>query len=334
MIAPDVRYMRRALQIARGGILHASPNPMVGAVIVAPDGRIIGEGFHRRCGSPHAEPNAIASVSESDEYLLSESTMYVTLEPCSHYGRTPACARLIIEKHIPRVVIGSLDPFAKVNGNGARMLREAGVEVIVGMLEQECLELNRRFMTCHQLHRPWITLKWAMTSDGYIDARLNANKPAMKISSGLGLAAVHRLRAIHDAIIVGGGTVNADNPSLTVRNFAGDSPLRVVLGSNAVNKDADILQQADTLFFTSTSVDGIKATCIPVEPTNLKAVLTELFNRGISSVLVEGGAAVLQSFIDAGLWDVARVEVSPAPAPAGDYMVQAPAIAQLKFADS
>ena len=226
MIEVDIKYMKRAMQIARGGLLHASPNPMVGAVIVAPDGRIIGEGFHRQCGSLHAEPNAVNSVSEADKHLLRESTMYVTLEPCSHQGRTPACARLIIEKQIPRVVIGSLDPFAKVNGNGVRMLREAGVEVIVGVLEQECLELNRRFMTCHQLQRPWITLKWAMTSDGYIDARNTLADQAMKITTGLGVTAVHRLRAIHDAILVGAGTVNADNPSLGVREFAGKSPLK------------------------------------------------------------------------------------------------------------
>ena len=160
--------MRRALQLARQGAGHTSPNPMVGAVIVAPDGTIVGEGWHRKCGEGHAEVNAVASVS--DVNLLKDCNIYVTLEPCSHYGKTPPCADLIIEKRIPRVVVGCMDPFAKVNGQGIRKLRDAGIEVATGILEKECLELNRRFITFHQKKRPWITLKWAQSEDGFMDA--------------------------------------------------------------------------------------------------------------------------------------------------------------------
>ena len=214
----DEKYMRRALELARHGELDASPNPMVGAVIVAPDGRIIGEGWHRRHGEGHAEVNAVASVA--DPSMLRDATMYVTLEPCSHYGKTPPCASLIIEKGIPRVVVGCLDPFEKVSGRGVNMLREAGVEVVTGCMEAECVALNRKFMTAHRLRRPYITLKWAESADGYIDGHISTPVTSML---------VHKLRATHDAILVGSGTVLADRPRLDTRYFVGRSPLRVIL---------------------------------------------------------------------------------------------------------
>ncbi len=318
----DPRYMRRALQIARGGMFHASPNPMVGAVIVDPSGRIIGEGFHRRCGENHAEPNAIESVDPANRHLLQQATMYVTLEPCSHQGRTPACSRLIIETGIPRVVVGCLDPFARVNGRGIKMMREAGVEVIVGMLETECKEINKRFFTCHREHRPWITLKWAQTADGYIDARKSLDNSALSISTPQSLVAAHKLRASHDAILVGAGTVALDNPSLTLRHFAGTGPRPVILGNANLKPDAGLLKRDETIVYPSNGID----------PHDLQSVMTDLYDRGISSLLVEGGATVLNSFITANLWDSCRVEISPTVAPAGcTYLCPAPSLPRGKM---
>ncbi len=279
----DPRYMRRALELARHGELDASPNPMVGAVIVAPDGRIIGEGWHRRCGQGHAEVNAVASVR--DKALLKDATMFVTLEPCAHYGKTPPCARLIIETGIPRVVIGCADPFAKVAGRGIAMLREAGVEVEVGMLGKECMALNEKFMTAHTHRRPFVTLKWAESADGFIDGH---------ISTPLNSCAVHRLRATHDAILVGSGTWLADRPGLDTRLFAGHSPRRVVLDRRGRITDApdDVLVMRDY--------------------GSLAEVLETIYtDHGITSLLVEGGAEVLRSFMDEGLWDRIRIERSP-----------------------
>lgn len=276
----DERYMRRALCLAGNGLLDASPNPMVGAVLVDPSGKIIGEGWHRRCGEGHAEVNAVASVADTS--LLRNATMYVTLEPCSHYGKTPPCASLIIEKGIPRVVIGCLDPFEKVAGRGVRMLKDAGVEVVTGCLEKECLELNEKFVASHRRKRPFVTLKWAESADGYIDG---------KISTPLTSMLTHRLRATHDAILVGSGTVLADNPRLDTRLYAGHSPLRVILDRRGRVKDA---------------VDG--TTIIYREFSSLNDVLEDLYKRGITSVLVEGGAELHRSFIDSGLWDAMRVE--------------------------
>lgn len=276
----DERYMRRALCLAGNGLLDASPNPMVGAVLVDPSGKIIGEGWHRRCGEGHAEVNAVASVADTS--LLRNATMYVTLEPCSHYGKTPPCASLIIEKGIPRVVIGCLDPFEKVAGRGVRMLKDAGVEVVTGCLEKECLELNEKFVTSHRRKRPFVTLKWAESDDGYIDG---------KISTPLTSMLTHRLRATHDAILVGSGTVLADNPRLDTRLYAGHSPLRVILDRRGRVMDA---------------VDG--TTIIYREFSSLNDVLEDLYKRGITSVLVEGGAELHRSFIDSGLWDAMRIE--------------------------
>ena len=283
----DEKYMRRALELARHGELDASPNPMVGAVIVDPSGRIIGEGWHRRCGEGHAEVNAVASVKDRD--LLKDATMYVTLEPCSHYGKTPPCADMIVENGIPRVVIGTLDPFAKVAGRGVARLLDAGVEVTTGMLEKECRELNRKFMTAHSLQRPYITLKWAQSTDGFIDGH---------ISTPLNSMLVHKLRATHDAILIGSGTALADNPTLTTRLYAGKSPVKVVIDRRKrLPADLRLFSDGDVIV-----IDG--------EMTLAEAMHT-LYNKGISSVLVEGGAQVIESFAKDDLWDEIRVEVSP-----------------------
>ena len=282
--------MRRCLQLARCGEAGAPPNPMVGAVIVC-DGRIIGEGYHRRCGGPHAEVNAINSVKERD--LLSRSTIYVSLEPCAHYGKTPPCADLIIETGIRRVVIGCTDPFAKVNGLGIKKLREAGCEVQVGVLEQECRELNRRFFTFHEKHRPWIILKWAQSNDGFI-----GKDERVILSNALTQTLVHRLRARSGAILVGTNTALQDNPTLTTRLWPGPNPLRLTIDRNGILPPTLHLKDnsTPTVIYSHESIEEI---------------LADLYARGIQSLLVEGGAKLLQSFIDKGLWDEARIETAP-----------------------
>jgi diaminohydroxyphosphoribosylaminopyrimidine deaminase/5-amino-6-(5-phosphoribosylamino)uracil reductase len=292
-INPD--YMRRALELARHGMGFTSPNPMVGAVIVAADGSIIGEGWHRLCGTGHAEVNAIASVK--DEQLLRDCTMYVTLEPCSHYGKTPPCAKLIIDKHIPRVVVAAVDPFEKVSGRGIAMLREAGVEVVTGVLDEESRRLNARFMTAHTCHRPFVTLKWAQSVDGWLDHKRSADEKPMRFSSTLSQSLVHRLRSFHDAILVGSGTVLADNPRLDVRCWRwGRAPRVVILdGRGRVPMSAAVMQREPMVIKEHLSVDQL---------------LDQLYHAGITSLLVEGGAEVLHSFVESGLWDVARVEVA------------------------
>ncbi len=282
--------MRRCLQLARCGEAGAPPNPMVGAVIVC-DGRIIGEGYHRRCGGPHAEVNAINSVKEKD--LLSRSTIYVSLEPCAHYGKTPPCADLIIETGIRRVVVGCTDPFAKVNGLGIKKLREAGCEVQVGVLEQECRELNRRFFTFHEKHRPWIILKWAQSNDGFI-----GKDERVILSNALTQTLVHRLRARSGAILVGTNTALQDNPTLTTRLWPGPNPLRLTIDRNGILPPTLHLKDnsTPTVIYSHESIEEI---------------LADLYARGIQSLLVEGGAKLLQSFIDKGLWDEARIETAP-----------------------
>ena len=282
----DIKFMRRCIQLAKCGEAGAPPNPMVGAVIVC-DGRIIGEGFHRRCGGPHAEVNAINSVQ--DKHLLSRSTIYVSLEPCAHYGKTPPCADLIIKSGIPRVVIGCTDPFAKVNGLGIKKLQDAGCEVEVGILEEACRELNRRFFTFHQEHRPWITLKWAQSKDGYING---------KFSNALTQTLVHRLRARSGAILVGTRTALIDDPTLTTRYWSGPNPLRLTIDRHNI--------LPPTLHIK----DGSTPTYIYHEES-IGEILQDLYARGIQSLLVEGGAKLLQSFIDKGLWDEARIETAP-----------------------
>ncbi|MBQ5749814.1 MAG: bifunctional diaminohydroxyphosphoribosylaminopyrimidine deaminase/5-amino-6-(5-phosphoribosylamino)uracil reductase RibD [Bacteroidaceae bacterium] len=299
----DELYMQRCLQLAGMAEGHTSPNPMVGAVVVC-DGRIIGEGYHRRCGEPHAEVNAIASVH--DKSLLSRSTIYVSLEPCSHYGKTPPCCDLIIASRIPRVVVGCLDPFPEVSGRGVRRLRDNGIEVITGILEQECWWLNRKFMTFHSLHRPYITLKWAQSSDGYIDREREAHEKATIFSTPTTRAWSHRLRATNDAIIVGTNTVITDNPSLTTRYWSGKNPLRITIDRHG------------RIPACATILDGSTPTLVINEECNgntENATIDTLFNylreRNIHSLIVEGGRELLQTFIDSNMWDEARIEITP-----------------------
>lgn len=277
----DEKYMRRALALARHGELDAHPNPMVGAVVVGPDGRILGEGWHRKCGQPHAEVNAIAAVKEADRALLAESTIYVTLEPCSHFGKTPPCADLIVRTGIPRVVVGSLDPFEKVAGRGIARLREAGVDVTVGMLEAECEALNRRFFTAHRLRRPYIQLKWAQSADGFMDGQ---------ISTPLSAVAMHHERALADAIAVGSGTALTDRPSLTTRDYAGTSPRRVLF---------DRRGRVD---------DGSEWDFRLTNYGSLLEAMQQLYAQGVTSIMIEGGRELLQSFLDEELWDEIRIE--------------------------
>ena len=310
----DQRFMMRAIQLARHGLGNTSPNPMVGAVIVH-DGKIIGEGYHRRCGEGHAEVNAVASVA--DKSLLKDSTIYVTLEPCSHFGKTPPCSRLILDCGIPRVVVGSLDPNEKVSGRGIKMLREGGVEVVTGVLEHECRAINPVFMTAHTLRRPWVTLKWAQSADGYIDTRRSPDEPSAKFSTPVTKALTHRLRSLHDAIMAGSGTVKADNPALDVRDWAGRNPRRIIAGHrDSIPSGSRILNEGDEPLILE-GTPGKEA---------IEGYLTAMFAEGITSVLVEGGASLLQSFIDSGIWDMARVEVAPVRLAGG---VKAPSLARI-----
>lgn len=291
----DVRYMERALELAARGRGFTSPNPMVGAVIVR-DGRIIGEGYHRRCGEGHAEVNAVESVA--DRRLLEDCTMYVTLEPCSHYGKTPPCAKLIIDSGIPRVVIGAVDPFEKVAGRGIAMLREAGVEVVSGVMEKEWRKLNIMFFTAHTRRRPFVTLKWARSADGFMDHRRRTGDRAARFSNPLTTMLTHRLRSVHDAILTTAATVNADNPLLTVRSWYGRDPRPVIIDRRGiVNPEAALLGRDPIIYNGDIGLEGI---------------LDNLYSmHGITSVLVEAGPGLLQSFIDLDLWDAARVETSP-----------------------
>ena len=281
------KYILRCIQLARQGEQTAPPNPMVGAVIVHND-RIIGEGYHVRCGEAHAEVNAVRSVQPGDRPLLKESTIYVSLEPCAHYGKTPPCAELIIREGIPRVVVGCVDPFAKVKGKGIQMLRDAGCEVIVGVCEQECQALNKHFFTFHTHKRPFITLKWARTADGFIDAfREDATQKPLLISTPETQLRSHRLRTTHQAILVGHRTLLLDKPSLTPRTWDGPAPLRCVLGS---------VPQEEL-------PEGFEAFA------DIDTLLSTLHQRNVQALLVEGGRQVLQSFIDRGLWDEAWEEI-------------------------
>ena len=305
-------YMQRCVQLALNGRCNTAPNPMVGAVIVC-DGKIIGEGYHIRCGEAHAEVNAIRSVK--DLSLLKRSTIYVSLEPCSHYGKTPPCADLIIEKQIPRIVIGCRDPFSKVAGRGIQKLRDAGREVTVGVLEEKCLNLIRRFITFHTLRRPYITLKWAQSADGYIDACRKDGSPVL-LSSPQTSMLVHKKRAEHSAIMVGTNTARLDNPSLTVRQWYGPSPLRIVLDrKRTLSAELHLFDGSiPTLVFTEgTKVSRPDIDFIPIDYQQdiLPQIMEVLFERGLQSLLVEGGSVLLQSFIDAGLWDEIFIEECP-----------------------
>ena len=297
----DIFYIRRAIELARGGMGQVSPNPMVGAVIVADGGRIIGEGFHRRFGGPHAEVNAVRSVADAS--LLRGATVYVTLEPCSHYGKTPPCADLLVDSGVGRVVVGAGDPNPRVAGRGIAILRAHGIAVTENVLADECRRLNAAFMTAHTQHRPLVTLKWAQSADGFIDIRRTSayDSPA-RFSSPLTQALVHRLRSLNDAILVGSGTVIADNPRLDVRLWpSGRVPQAIVL-----DRRGRFYPSSGFMVFDTES--GRRPPVIIAGDDDLAALLRHFYEQGIASLLVEGGATVHRAFIDAGLWDAARVE--------------------------
>ena len=305
-------YMRRCLELAELGKGHVSPNPMVGAVIVL-NGKIIGEGYHQKYGEAHAEVNAVNRViNKFDNYaeLLKQATIYVSLEPCAHYGKTPPCADLIIKHQIPKVVVGCRDPFDQVNGKGIEKLQAAGVEVVLGVLEAECKWLNRRFFTRIQKHRPYIILKWAQTTDGFFAP---AGGSQFWITGEESRKLVHQWRGEEDAILVGTKTVLADNPQLNVRYGDGKSPKRVVIDRELkLNKTLNIFDQSvDTLIFNEveTKIDG-RNKYIALEDFGRyvpQYILYQLYMQDIQSVIIEGGAHTLNTFIEAGLWDEARV---------------------------
>jgi diaminohydroxyphosphoribosylaminopyrimidine deaminase/5-amino-6-(5-phosphoribosylamino)uracil reductase len=324
----EEKYMQRCLQLAKNGLGNTAPNPMVGAVIVHND-LIIGEGFHQQFGEAHAEPNAIHAVKS--EFLLANSTLYVNLEPCSHVGKTPPCAALIIEKKIPRVVIGSVDPNPEVLGNGINMLQDAGVEVVYGVLDTENRELNKRFFTFQEKHRPYIILKWAQSVDEFMDGDRKENTTApTQFSTTHTQMLNHKVRAEEAAILVGTNTVLMDNPQLTTRLWAGKNPLRLAIDRRGVllgdSKDAmhcvstgntnyNILNDsAPTLIFTekpSSQKGTVSFIQLDFSQSIIPQILQELYTRNINSLIVEGGRTLLQSFIDAELWDEARVEIAP-----------------------
>ena len=316
MTGIEEKYMARCIQLAQGGKGHTSPNPMVGAVVVH-EGRIIGEGYHRRCGEAHAEVNAIASVREQDRPLLKEATIYVSLEPCSHYGKTPPCAELILKTGIPRVVVGCLDPFPAVSGRGVRMLQEAGVEVITGVLEAECKALNRAFMRMQTAHRPYVILKWAQSADGFLDrVRTSADEPPVVLSSAETMRKVHQLRTEVKAIMVGTRTALLDNPSLTVRHWQGTSPLRIALDrSLKIPATHHLLDgTVPTLILTEKAAENrtnVSYVRIDFNRPLAAQVMAVLAERKVDSLLVEGGTRLLQTFIAEGLWDEARGETAP-----------------------
>ncbi len=305
------KYMNRCLELARLGAGSVAPNPMVGCVIVH-EGRIIGEGFHQKCGEAHAEVNAIRSVK--DQALLSDSTLYVSLEPCAHFGKTPPCSDLIIEHRIPRVLVGSVDPFAEVAGKGIDKMLRAGIEVKVGILEHDCLWLNRRFFTFHQKKRPYLILKWAQTLDGFIDidrSQITFGQPTW-ISNELSRRQVHKQRTEEAAILIGTNTALKDNPSLTVREWHGKQPLRLLIDrKNYLSKKLSLKNRVHpTLVFTGEEVESkpnLEYHKIDFQSNIIPQILRSLYDREIQSVVIEGGQHLLQSFIDQGLWDEAHV---------------------------
>ena len=296
--------MRRCIELAQKAVGKTYPNPMVGAVIVH-NGEIIGEGYHQKAGNPHAEINAIDSIQ--DKTLLKESTIYVSLEPCAHFGKTPPCALKLKEIGFQKVVIGTLDSHEKVDGKGKKILEESGIAVVSGVLENECRELNKRFFTFHQKKRPYIILKWAESEDGFLDKDF---KPTA-VSNSLAKQWVHQLRADEHAILVGKNTVLNDNPSLTTREVFGKNPVRILIDLELeVPQNFNIYNdEAPTLVFNSIKNEEKKnIKFIKIERENfIKNLLEKLWEEQIQSVIVEGGSFTLQQFIDAGIWDEAFV---------------------------
>jgi diaminohydroxyphosphoribosylaminopyrimidine deaminase/5-amino-6-(5-phosphoribosylamino)uracil reductase len=307
----DNKFMRRCIELASKAEGLTYPNPMVGSVIMH-NGKIIGEGFHLKAGEPHAEVIAINSVS--DKSKLKSSTLYVNLEPCSHFGKTPPCADYIIANSIPRVVIGTIDTSENVSGHGMAMLRDADCDVISGVAEEECRRINRRFFTFHEKKRPYITLKWAQSADGFIDLHRpeGYSTGPTWITGKPERVLVHKWRASEQAILVGAGTIRADDPRLNVREWKGNSPVRMVLSSSGlIDEKSAVIQTGDKVIVFShdkeeNTADTVKVKLNHNESSSVQ-VSRYLFNSGIQSLLIEGGANVLDHFISTGLWDEARI---------------------------
>ncbi|UQD57651.1 bifunctional diaminohydroxyphosphoribosylaminopyrimidine deaminase/5-amino-6-(5-phosphoribosylamino)uracil reductase RibD [Flavobacterium sp. K5-23] len=304
------KYIKRCLELAKNGLGTTYPNPMVGSVIVF-DNKIIGEGWHKKAGGPHAEVNAVNSVK--DKSLLKKATIYVSLEPCSHFGKTPPCCDLIVDNKIPNVVIGTVDPNIKVAGNGIKKLIEAGTNVSVGYLEEECNELNKRFFTFHQKKRPYIILKWAESQDGFIAPLSKTETKPVWITNPYSRQLVHKWRSEEQAILVGTQTVIDDNPKLDTRDWAGNNPIRIILDQNSRILDNSHIfnNQVKTIIICKTSDKDNKENCIFESidfEQNIAQQLSELlYKYQIQSVIIEGGRQTLQTFIDENLWDETRI---------------------------
>jgi diaminohydroxyphosphoribosylaminopyrimidine deaminase/5-amino-6-(5-phosphoribosylamino)uracil reductase len=298
MKSTEEKYIKRCIELAKNGLGTTYPNPLVGCVIVV-NNEIIGEGWHQKAGEPHAEVNAINVVK--DKSLLSKSTIYVNLEPCSHYGKTPPCCDLIIANNIPNIVIGTIDPFAQVSGNGIKKLLEAGKNVTVGILEEECNELNKRFFMYHKKKHPYIILKWAESLDGFIAPLSKEKSMPIWITNEFSRQLVHKWRSEEQAILVGTNTVLEDNPSLTTRDWAGNNPVRIVLDvNNRISKENHIFDnQAETLLISKDYIN--------INNNIATEIANYLYTKGFQSVIIEGGRQTLQTFIDESLWDEARI---------------------------
>ena len=304
------KYIKRCIELAKNGLGTTYPNPLVGSVIVY-DNKIIGEGWHKKAGEPHAEVNAVNSVK--DKSLLKKATIYVSLEPCCHYGKTPPCCDLIVTNEIPNVVIGTIDPFAKVAGNGIKKLLENGKNVTVGILEDQCNELNKRFFTFHQKKRPYIILKWAETEDGFIAPVSKEAKAPVWITNLYSRQLVHKWRTEEQAILVGTHTVLEDNPKLDARDFLGKNPVRIVLDKTGkVSKNYHVKDASQkTIFITEsekyTSIENCNYENAIFDKHLVHSICEILYKNNIQSIIIEGGTKTLQTFIDANLWDEARV---------------------------
>jgi diaminohydroxyphosphoribosylaminopyrimidine deaminase/5-amino-6-(5-phosphoribosylamino)uracil reductase len=308
----DELYMQRCLDLASLAGVNAAPNPMVGAVIVFED-EIIGEGYHQYFGGPHAEVNAIKSIRKEDINKISKSTIYVSLEPCSHTGKTPPCADLLIASNFKRVVIGCKDPNELVAGNGIKKIEEAGIETTVGVLESKCIKLNKRFFTFQTKKRPYVILKWAQTKDGFIDINRDEIDKTRKInwiSDPDTQSMVHYWRSKEQAILVGWKTIENDNPSLTVREVKGLNPLRIIIDSNLnIPSDSQVFTDGEKTIILNKikNEENGNVSFVKLKEISTKSILNYLYQIEISSVFVEGGSGTLQHFLLDGLWDEARI---------------------------
>ena len=305
-------YMRRCLELAANGLRDAMPNPSVGAVLVH-NNRIIGEGYTSAYGGPHGEVNCVNSVRTEDRHLIREATLYVSLEPCSHYGKTPPCCDLIIQQQIPTIVIGTTDSHEKVAGNGIRKLREDGKNVIVGILEKECRVFNKRFFTFHEKKRPYIILKWAESADGFLSPKTkDSNKPVW-ITNPYSRQLVHKWRSEEMGILAGTQTVIDDNPQLDARDWTGTNPVRVILDRTNRISNEYAVKNGKVKTIVLTEVKGLADSENLIYETTVfddnlaQAVCDILYKHNLQSVIVEGGLKTLQTFIDINLWDEARV---------------------------